>query len=29
MMRLDGCEKRRLTPVNKDEIWRRLEEEES
>ena len=27
--RLDGCEKRRLTPLNKDEIWRRLEEEES
>lgn len=27
--RLDGCEKRRLQPLNKDEIWRRLEEEES
>ena len=27
--RMDGCEKRRLQPLNKDEIWRRLEEEES
>lgn len=27
--KVDGCEKRRLTPMTKDEIWQRLKEEEA
>ncbi len=26
--KMEGCEKRRLTPLEKEEVWRRLEEEE-
>ena len=27
--KVEGCEKRRLRPLDKTEIWRRLEEEEA
>ena len=27
--RLEGCEKRQLEPLEKEEIWKKLEEEES